>query len=114
MVAAEPVPVLVQWNRGPMAHLAGNPLADDRVSVRESDVVDVLKSSKAQHDAIILDVDNRPDGLTRKEDEWIYGPNGLSVALKAIQPGGVPAIWSAAPDIAFAKRLRRIGFQVEE
>ena len=36
---AELVPEVVAWNRGPLGHLAGHPLADERVTVREVDVV---------------------------------------------------------------------------
>ncbi len=33
VVVAEIVPAVVEWNRGPLAHLAGRPLDDPRVSV---------------------------------------------------------------------------------
>ena len=39
---------------------------------------------------------------------------GLLAAKDALRPGGVLAIWSAARDYAFAARLRKAGFTVDE
>jgi hypothetical protein len=38
----------------------------------------------------------------------------LKAAFQALGEGGVLAIWSAAPDSAFTRRLQQAGFQVEE
>lgn len=111
---AELVPEVVAWNRGPLAHLAGHPLADERVTVVEDDVVHVLKEGKTAYDAILLDVDNGPDGLVSKGNGWLYSRVGLAAAFNALLPGGVLAVWSAGPDKAFAGRLRRAGFAAEE
>ncbi|HSO19209.1 MAG TPA: hypothetical protein VLT88_07125 [Desulfosarcina sp.] len=110
----ELVPEVVRWNRGPLADLAGRPLADRRVAVREADVVEILKTADAQYDAIILDVDNGPDGLTRGGNDRLYDRQGLRSALSALRCRGVLAVWSASPDAAFAERLRRAGFRVEQ
>lgn len=114
VVVAELVPAVVKWNHGPLSHLAGNPLSDDRVSVREIDIALTMKSAKEGYDAIILDVDNGPDGLTRKENDWIYGKGGLTSAFTALRFEGVLAVWSAAPERSFTARLRWVGFEVEE
>lgn len=114
VTVAELVPAVVRWNRGPLAHLAGQPLVDSRVTVREADVAEILRAVDAQYDAIILDVDNGPDGLTRGENERLYDRKGIQAALSALRCGGVLAVWSAAPDNTFSDRLRRAGFQVEE
>ena len=114
VAVAELVPAVVRWNRGLLAHLAGQPLADSRVTVREGDVAEILRTADAQYDAIILDVDNGPDGLTRSENDRLYNRNGLQAALSALRSGGVLAVWSSAPDTAFTDRLRRAGFQVAE
>ena len=114
VVVAELVPAVVAWNRGALAHLAGRPLADERVSVREVDVAETIAASRKEFDAIILDVDNGPDGLTRPENDRIYGLRGLTAAHAALRTGGILAVWSAAPDRAFALRLRQADFQVEE
>ncbi len=111
---AELVPAVVRWNRGPLSHIAGHPLRDRRARVREVDVGELLRGAQAAYDAIMLDVDNGPDGLTRKANDWLYGASGLKAARGALRPAGVLAVWSAAADRGFAARLRRAGFAVEE
>ncbi len=111
---AELVPAVIAWNRGPLAHLAGDPLNDKRVTVREVDVALLLKAKSQSYDAIVLDVDNGPDGLTRGANDRLYGRAGLAAAYAALNPSGILAVWSAAPDPAFSKLLRQSGFTVEE
>lgn len=111
---AELVPAVVAWNRGPLAALAGHPLQDARVTVREADVAQVVRAMRLAFDAILLDVDNGPEALARRENDWLYARPGLEAAHAALQPGGVLAVWSAAPDQVFARRLCRAGFAVEE
>lgn len=114
VVVAELVPAVVAWNRGPLAPLAGRPLNDARVQVREQDVGQVMRAERSAFDAILLDVDNGPEGLTRKANDWLYGLEGLEAAYSALRPGGVLAVWSAGPEPVFAQRLRKLGFAVEE
>jgi spermidine synthase len=114
IVVAELVPAVVRWNRGPLAHLAGHPLDDARVSVREANVADILKSERGRYEAVLLDVDNGPSGLTQKGNNWLYSEAGLIAAWKSLRPTGVLAVWSATPDRAFSRRLSTVGFQVEE
>jgi spermidine synthase len=114
VIVAELIPEVVAWNRGPLGGLAGHPLRDDRVTVREVDVAGILRAEQCAYDAILLDVDNGPRGLTRKGNDWLYAECGLSAAFAALRPGGVLAVWSAGPDQAFSDRLRKTGFKVEE
>lgn len=114
VVVAELVPVVVEWNRGPLAHLADRPLADRRVSVWEGDVADRIREQDAAFDAILLDVDDGPNGLTRNSNDWLYSPPGLRTALAALREGGVLGVWSVAPDPGFTRRLARAGFAVDE
>jgi spermidine synthase len=114
VIVAELIPEVVAWNRGPLGDLAGHPLRDDRVSVREVDVARILREERRAYDAIVLDVDNGPGGLTRNGNDWLYAQGGLSAAFAALRPGGVLAVWSAGPDKAFSDRLRKTGFEVEE
>ena len=114
VMVAEIVPGVVEWNRGVLGPFAGRPLDDARVQVRTVDVTVLLKDRAAAFDAIVLDVDNGPDGLTRASNEWLYSKAGLSEARGALRPGGALAIWSAGPDRAFTRRLRSVGFTVEE
>lgn len=114
VVVAELVPAVVQWNRGPLSSFAGHPLADPRVTVREEDVGRVIRAEEHAFDAILLDVDNGPAGLTSKTNDWLYGRSGLRAAFAALRPHGILAVWSAGPDPAFTKRLHQAGFSVEE
>jgi spermidine synthase len=113
VVVAELAPEVVEWNRGPLAPLAGYPLDDERVKIREMDVARLLRGQHGAYDAVLLDVDNGPEGLTRKDNDWLYTRAGLSSARTALRPGGVLAIWSASPEPAFTRRLRLVGFRVD-
>jgi spermidine synthase len=111
---AELVPKIIAWARGPMADLTAGCLDDKRVRVIEGDVAPVIAAGRAAYDAILLDVDNGPDGLTRPGNDRLYGAEGLAAAKAALKPGGLLAVWSAAPDAAFARRLKQAGFAVDE
>jgi spermidine synthase len=114
VTVAELVPAVVAWNRGPLSALAGHPLLDDRVTVQEVDVAQVLRAAHQAYDAILVDVDNGPEGLARRENDWLYARPGLESAYAALRPAGVLAVWSASPHQVFAQRLRRVGFAVDE
>lgn len=114
VVVAELVPQVVQWNRGPLAHLAGDPLADRRVAIREEDVMQTIQHGRASFDAILLDVDNGPEDLLLRGNDRLYASPALTAAATALRPKGVLGIWSAAPDHAFVRRLRSVGFSVEQ
>ncbi|AMD00411.1 hypothetical protein [Halomonas chromatireducens] len=114
VVVAELVPGVVDWNRGPLGAAAGYPLNDPRTVVSLGDVGELLRREPGGFDAIMIDVDNGPEGLTRKENDWLYSPQGLAAAQEALRPEGVLAIWSAGQDPAFTERLRRVGLLVEE
>lgn len=114
VVVVEIVPGVVDWNHGPLGSVAGRPLEDPRVRVEVADVFDIAREDGAPFDAILLDVDNGPDGLTRPTNEKLYTRTGLATLSAALRPRGVLAVWSAAPDRAFSKRLRSSGFSVEE
>lgn len=111
---AELVPAIVDWARGPMSELAGGCLDDPRVDLVIGDVAAAIADARGRYDAILLDVDNGPDGLVRDANDRIYSPAGLAAAKAALRPGGVLAIWSAAPDARFTHRLATAGFRVEE
>jgi spermidine synthase len=114
IVVAELVPAVVAWARGPMAEIFGDSLSDPRVDIREIDVAQVIERHPLRFDAILLDVDNGPEGLTRKANDALYSSVGLSTAHAALRPGGVLAVWSSGPNAAFSKRLRSAGFDVNE
>jgi spermidine synthase len=114
ITVAELMPAVVTWARGPMAAIFGTCLDDPRVTIKVSDVGKLIKAGKAGYDAILLDVDNGPDGLTVETNDALYSNAGLKAARAALRPGGVLAVWASAPDRAFTQRLGRAGFSVEE
>ncbi len=114
IIVAELVPAVMAWARGPMAELTANSLNDPRVDIREGDVGGLIASAHAGFDAILLDVDNGPDGLSRSANDRLYNLRGLHAARRALRPKGLLAIWSAAPNKEFFSRLGHAGFAVEE
>jgi spermidine synthase len=108
------VPAVIAWAQGPMAKLFNGSLADPRADIREADVVEVIRSHPSAFDAILLDVDNGPEGLIRKANDALYDLKGLKTIRAALRPGGVLAVWSSGPDPSFTERLRDTGFAVNE
>lgn len=114
IVVAELVPKIVTWAEGRLAHIFAGSLSDPRVSIEVRDVHDMIVKHPGEFDAILLDVDNGPDGLVSLANERLYCNWGLRAARQALRPGGILAIWSAYPDDAFANRLQSAGFAVEQ
>lgn len=111
---AELVPGVIDWNRGPLGQKAGLPINDQRTRVLNRDVADILKSEPQGFDAIMLDVDNGPEGLTHKRNSWLYSAEGLGACAGALRAKGVLAVWSASVDHAFSLKLAKAGFKTEE
>lgn len=114
IVVAELVPAVVRWARGPMIDLFAGCLDDPRVELIEGDVLAQIRAAGPLYDAILLDVDNGPEGMTQSSNDRLYSMRGLTAARAALRPGGVFAVWSQGPDREFAKRIEKAGFSVEE
>ncbi len=114
IAVAELVPAVVAWARDPMAEMFGGCLDDARVTIHKTDVGDLIRTGRSAYDAILLDVDNGPEGLSRKANDRLYDQNGLRAAYAALRPGGVLAIWSSKPNPDFTVLLRKTGFDVKE
>ena len=110
----ELLPEVVRWNEGPLGLCAGQPLLDARAQVTIADVADVIANANGKYDAILLDVDNGPEGMTRRVNDRLYSLAGLGYAQQALKPNGTLAVWSAGPDRLFPSELRRAGFSVDE
>ncbi|QIE56117.1 spermidine synthase [Pikeienuella piscinae] len=110
LIVSEIVPELIDWATAHMADVFGDCLSDPRVELNTGDVGAVIRAAGAAFDAILLDVDNGPNGVTRAGNDALYGEAGLLAARRALTPGGVLAIWSAAPDPGFSRRLSHCGF----
>ncbi len=112
VTVGELIPQVVDWARGPMAGLSAGSLDDPRLDIRLGDVADAI--AHGRYDAILLDVDNGPEGLSRKANDRLYSDTGLAAAKAALTPGGILAVWSSAPSPRFTQRLRKGSFKVEE
>lgn len=114
MDVAEIVPAVIDWAHGEMAEVFGPCLDDSRVTIQEADVGQMIRSGANAYDAILLDVDNGPEGLSRKSNDALYDAAGLASAKKALKSGGILSVWSSGPDSGFTRRLRQAGLAVEE
>ena len=114
VTVAELVPAVIAWARGPMAALFAGCLDNPRVNIREADVGHIIRSDVSAWDAVLLDVDNGPEGIVHKGNDALYSAAGLTAARTALKPGGVLAVWSQGPDNGFTRRLKQAGFAVEE
>jgi len=113
VVVAELVPAVVEWNRGALGPLAGQPLKDKRVQVELGDVAATLRASRRRFDAILLDVDNGPAAFTASHNTRLYDNDGIAAARSALTEAGMLAVWSAWEDRKFEQRLRHAGFTVQ-
>lgn len=114
VTVGELVPAVVDWARGPMAQVFQGCLEDPRTDIALGDVGLLIAKAGARYDAILLDVDNGPEGLTRRKNDDLYSVAGLRAAKAALKPNGVLSVWSSAPDAGFTRRLKEAGFVVEE
>ncbi|PEQ14702.1 spermidine synthase [Novosphingobium sp. PC22D] len=108
---AEIVPEIIEWALGPMAKFTAGCLDDPRVMIVDEDVARLIQAARCGYDAILLDVDNGPEGLTRWRNDRLYSREGLQAAMRALTPGGILAVWSAWPDPEFTARLEDAGFE---
>ena len=111
VVVAELFPAVVEWHRTHLASLAEGSLEDPRVRIEVQDVWDVLSTSGA-FDAILLDVDNGPDGWCLDANSRLYHEGGLERIRKSLSEKGTLALWASQPDPRYVQRLRKRGFQV--
>ena len=113
VTVAELIPEVVEWNRGPLGECAGRPLEDSRARVHVGDVAELVRGQQQAFHAILLDVDNGPEGLTHADNQWLYSPKGLNALYNSLHPEGRLAVWSAGPDQQFLTRLKKAGFKAE-
>ncbi len=113
ITVGELVPAVVAWARGPLAAIFRGSLDDPRVTLREGDVGEAIRTARGGYDAILLDVDNGPEGLSRAANDSLYNGAGLAAARRALTPGGVLAVWSSSASPAFTQRLVRAGYAAE-
>ncbi|HAB91855.1 MAG TPA: hypothetical protein DCF43_05915 [Pseudomonas sp.] len=112
VTVAELIPEVLEWNQGPLGECAGRPLADPRCHVRLGDIAELIKMQEPAFDAILLDVDNGPEGITHSNNNWLYSTDGLEALYDSLRPEGMLAVWSAGADSMFVIQLKKAGFVV--
>lgn len=108
-------PVVEQWCKGPLAHLTDRAVEDKRVKVVIEDVTKTINRAansglEEKFDAIVIDLYVGPDAGTKK-DHPLYGAKACDTARRALRSGGIFAIWGEAYDVAFERRLQKVGFK---
>ncbi|PWQ98126.1 MnmC family methyltransferase [Leucothrix arctica] len=112
VIVAELVPEVVEWNKGPLGDCAERPLDNPRTSVHLGDVAVLFKPKKPTYDAVLLDVDNGPEGFTQSKNDSLYSIKSLKAIHDSLNKQGVLAVWSAWFDEKFSAQLRKSGFKV--
>ncbi len=113
VVVAELVAEVIEWNKGPLGECAGRPLDDNRVQVHLGDVAELFTSKQVVYDAVLLDVDNGPEGFTHADNKKLYSIESLHAIRQTLLPKGMLAIWSCWHDPKFTQQLKKAGFKVE-
>ena len=72
VTVSEIVPEIIDWALGPMADVTDGCLDDPRVRVDLRDVGVTISESWEAFDTILLDVDNGPDGVVRKDNDGLF------------------------------------------
>ncbi len=73
-----------------------------------------MADRQSRFDAILLDVDNGPEGLSRQANDALYDHRGLSTAWAGAAAG--KASWLCGRrdrDASFTRRLEHAGFKVD-
>ena len=113
VIVAELIPEVIEWNNGPLGECAGRPLKDNRVQIHQGDVAELFKTDQATYDAVLLDVDNGPEGFTHADNNNLYSIESLLAIKQTLHSGGMLAVWSAWHDPKFTQQLKKARFKVE-
>jgi spermidine synthase len=113
VTVVEREPAVIEWARGPLAHVHGHALSHERVRCVEADLADYLRTTVDRFDAICLDVDNGPEWTVTEGNRGLYEDAGLDAITARLAPGGVLSTWSATAAPVFAERLRARFAEVE-
>ncbi|PWQ97855.1 hypothetical protein [Leucothrix pacifica] len=112
VTVAELVPDVIEWNKGDLGECAGRPLDNSRTVVYQGDVSALFKRKKQAYHAVLLDVDNGPEGFTHADNDSLYSLGSLRAIRETLYPSGMLAIWSAWNDPKFSAQLKKAGYKV--
>lgn len=106
ITVVEREPAVIEWARGPLRGFNLGSLDEPRVRVVEADLVEWLGAGAERFDAICLDIDNGPRWTVSPGNAALYSETGLRTLATRLTAGGVLAVWGAAADPEFERRLR--------
>lgn len=109
IVVVEKLGSVIDVARNEASHLLAGALDDERVTLEQADVADVIARERGLA-AILLDVDNGPAWASFRTNARLYADAALASAAAALRPGGLYAVWSGYPADAFVGSLKRAGF----
>jgi len=112
VVVGELLDAVVKWNREILGQLNGQPLEDKRVDLQMGDIIELISRTRNRFDAILLDIDNGPRGMTDSGNRRLYGGEGIQACRRALGEQGCLAVWSAEPSKKFEQLLINCGFHV--
>ncbi len=113
VVVAELLDAVIAWNGDEAYGISVEAMRDPRTRIVHDDVMTVLRDNAGGFDAIMLDVDNGPEGMILAENERLYSPVGVEITRGALRPGGQLVYWSVGEDAGFERQLKRAGLNVE-
>jgi spermidine synthase len=99
--------------------LTGHAVSDSRVTIEIVDVADLVSRTAnanpaERFDAIVFDLYKGPHHRTDPVHDPLYGQRAIGKVRKALNPGGVFAIWGENYDEGFVNRLQQSGFEVHK
>lgn len=113
VVVAELLEAVIAWNSDERFGISADAMQDPRTRIVHDDVMNVLRDNPSGFDAIMLDVDNGPEGMILAENERLYSETGVTMTRAALRPGGQLVYWSVGEDAGFERQLRRMRLTVE-
>lgn len=114
VTVAELLPEILEWNREHLMEVNGALMDDPRVKIHLGDVGECIdRAAGGKFDAVLLDVDNGPDGLVAGGNDALYSRRGLKRTKSALAPGGRVVFWSANRDRNFEREMSKYFHDVE-
>jgi spermidine synthase len=108
VVVAELEQAVIRWNRTHLKEFNARALFDDRVTVWEGDVLEIIEKNRREFDAVLMDVDNGPSFLILERNAPLYTSRGMKKIRRCLTDGGVLAVWSNQPDDRLEDVLKEV------
>lgn len=106
VIVAEISSAVARWLKGAARNENSHWLDEPRVTLRVTDVREVMEQNARTFDLILLDVDNGPEALVHAGNADLYDSSGLECVAASLAPGGAAVFWSAIDAPWFEARLK--------